>query len=146
MEDAADAMVANRGSVLLTVIAYPGLNDLIYANLHRFQMIENFLMLTHEMVLASNHAGSPEVVSLHPAPAKVLPAHVAKRFVDSNSTAAIDCSRNLSDGCITTAVSAAAHGLHVIQSFGRIVMGFAIHAPLSSVPSARCDTAMALAG
>lgn len=128
LEDAADAMMVDKNSALLTPIAYPQLGDLIYSNIGRFQIIDTFTIPTYEMVLASNCSANPKVISLHPAPTKLLGDQFEKRFVESNVIAAIDCSQNKSDGCITTHDAAIKYNLRVLKSFGRVIMGFSLHA------------------
>ena len=137
LEDAADAMMVDKNSALLTPIAYPQLGDLIYSNIGRFQIIDTFIIPTYEMVLASNCSAYPRVISLHPAPTKLLGDQFKKRFVESNVIAAIDCSHKKSDGCITTRDVAVKYNLRVVKSFGRVIMGFSLHA--STVETQRIE-------
>ncbi|MBD8555360.1 hypothetical protein IFT84_12675 [Rhizobium sp. CFBP 8762] len=113
---------------LLSPIAYPNLHTIIYAYVSTLEIIDLFLTPTDEMILASAAPiTAPKTCSTHPAPQSLIPQSIERRFVTSNAQAAHDCYCGLSDCCLTTATLVDKLGLHRLQSFGKIPMGFSIH-------------------
>jgi hypothetical protein len=138
LEAAAEAMGSARDAGLLGCVVYPDLHTLVFSNLERFTLVDQFIMPTLDMVLASATGGPPTVVSTHPAPQRLIPddlvpGGVQRRLVNSNAQAALDCVQGLSDGCITTIVSAETHGLSIIRNYGPVPMGFTLHVPRTDV-------------
>jgi prephenate dehydratase len=127
LETALDAVPDTGEHALVACAVYPALHTLTFGNLHRLHMVDCFIMPTHNMVLASAGADDPRTVSTHPAPAGLVPAAAETRLVLSNSQAAIDCAAGRAEGCITTSVAAALHGLKVLRDFGPVPMVFTIH-------------------
>jgi hypothetical protein len=130
LEDAANEVVGNDGAALVSAIAYPQLHSLIYSHLRDFQLIDIFIMNTDEMVLAARSASNPAICATHPAPEKLIPAEVARVYASSNSDAAARCANGEVDGCVTTLCCAKYHNLTLVQNFGKVAMGFAIHGRL----------------
>lgn len=129
LETAVEAMQGDDSAALLGCVVYPELHTLVFSNLERLQLVDCFIIPTHRMVLASRDGKVPKTVSTHPAPQQLVPSWVTeRRFVNSNTQAAIDCKAGVSDGCITTIVSAQEQKLTIIKDFGKIPMGFTIHA------------------
>lgn len=137
MEAAAAEATQGHTSVLLSVVAYPELHSIIYANLGRLQLADLFIMNTDEMVLASVTGEDPQTCATHAAPQKLLPANVQRRFVSSNACAASECAEGQVDSCITTALAARKHRLKILRSFGSVPMGFTIHSPCRHPPCAQ---------
>lgn len=132
LETAAQLMRGERGAALLGCVVYPDLHTLVFSNLDWLVLVDCFVMPTHNMILATRE-GTEVITSVasHPAPVRLIPPSIRERqLVNSNVQAAIDCSRGLSDGCITTIVAAEEYGLKIIQDFGPVLMGFTIHAQL----------------
>jgi hypothetical protein len=129
LEEGVEAMPKAPGHALLGCAVYPDLHTLVFSNLQRMAMADAFVMPTHDMVLASRDGSWPAVFATHPAPQGLVPAGTERVLVDSNAQAAIDCADGRTAGCVTTSVAAAAHGLHVIRSYGAVPMVFTIHVP-----------------
>lgn len=141
LEVAAEAMDGAADAGLLGCVVYPDLHTLVFSNLDRFALVDQFIMPTLDMVLASRTGEAPAVVSTHPAPQRLIPddlvpGGVQRRLVNSNAQAALDCVQGLSDGCITTIVSAEKHGLSIVRNYGPVPMGFTLHVPRTDVVSA----------
>ncbi|MEV0828972.1 hypothetical protein [Nonomuraea rubra] len=112
---------------LLACAVYPDLHTLVFSNLAALNMIDSFLMPTHNMVLASSGTTTPKIVATHRAPSSLVPDETDKRIVLSNAQAAIDCADGLADGCITTIVAARQRNLKIIHDFGPVPMIFTVH-------------------
>lgn len=134
LEQAVPAVLRSpKSSILLACIVYPQLNEIVFRNLAKMALRECFTMPTHPMVLAAPKAGHIGLVLSHPAPASLLDGReVLIKMANSNSAAAIDCAKGLSDACITTKIAAEANGLLIIEDFGAVPMGFSIHVPYGS--------------
>ncbi|MFV1590982.1 prephenate dehydratase [Phaeobacter sp. JH20_36] len=130
MEQAAESVACQDGAVLVGVVAYPHLHSIIYAHIQKMKLLDVFIMNTDNMVLASRTGAEPMTCATHPAPEKLLPATVERRFVSSNVIAARDCAAGNVDGCITTLCAAEKFGLSILRKFGPVPMGFTIHGPL----------------
>lgn len=130
LEDAVLAMLKQpRLSVLLGCVVYPRLHEIVFQNLGVMALQECFVMPTHPMVLAAPSFGDFETVLSHPAPVNLLDGRdVRIELASSNAAAAIACAQGHADACITTSLAAQANGLHVIEDFGHVPMGFTIHA------------------
>jgi hypothetical protein len=139
LETAAEAVKSANDSVLLGVVAYPRMHSLIYSHLECLQLIDVFIAKTDYMVMASATGAIPKLCATHPAPEKLLPAVIGRRFVTNNVDAAKECADGLADGCLTTLCAAEKHGLKVVRNFGQIPMAFTIHGPMSVPTSARTD-------
>jgi hypothetical protein len=127
LESALPVMAADGTHALLACAVYPDLHTLVFGNLRRLRMVDSFVYPTYNMVLAGSSGETPRTVSSHPAPRGLVPAGAAVRLVSSNSQAAADCAGGLTDGCITTAPAARAHGLRVHRDFGPVPMVFTVH-------------------
>jgi hypothetical protein len=127
LEAAAEHVNRDLGEAVLGCAVYPELHNFVFLNLHRFQLVDSFVMPTHNMILASRDGSWPATVSSHPAPVGLIPSGISVRLVSSNAQASLDCLAELSDGCITTAVAAAANGLKLVQDFGPVPMVFTLH-------------------
>lgn len=135
LEDALEAMPLDGQAALLGCVVYPELHNLVFQNLHRITLADQFLMPTHRMVLASRDGEMPRTVATHPAPQSLVPVGLTRILSTSNAQAAHDCATGATDGCITTLPAVDAHGLHVVEDFGPVQMGFTIHVP-AGVPAA----------
>ncbi|MGQ0576628.1 MAG: hypothetical protein ACT4RN_20870 [Pseudonocardia sp.] len=133
LEAAVEAMPYDGTSALLGCVVYPDLHTIVFGNLHRLELSEVFVVPTHHMVLAARSAAVPALVATHPAPQQLVPAGVAKVFSTSNTQAATECAAGAVEGCITTDVAAARHGLNVLRDFGPVSMGFTVHVPVGLV-------------
>lgn len=131
LEIAADAMGTHEDSALLGCIVYPDLHTLVFSNLKRFVLEDQFIMPTLNMVLASRDGSAPRRVASHPAPRKLVPEGCEVKIVNSNAQAALDCASGNVDGCITTIRAARLSGLNIVTDFGVVPMGFTIHRPVN---------------
>ncbi|MFI8326561.1 bacilysin biosynthesis protein BacA [Streptomyces sp. NPDC085529] len=131
IESALEAVPDDGQHALVACAVYPALHTLVFGNLHRLQMIDSFVMPTHNMVLATGGTARPATVASHPAPKGLIPAGAEFREVLSNSQAAIDCAEGRVEGCITTIVAAENHGLRVVRDFGAVPMVFTVHQVLA---------------
>jgi hypothetical protein len=122
-----------RDSVLLGVVAYPKMHSLIYSHLECLQLIDAFIAKTDYMVLASRSGEMPRRCATHPAPEKLLPSTMERKFVTNNVDAARECAAGLTDGCLTTLCAAKAYELSIVHNFGQIPMAFTIHGPMRAV-------------
>lgn len=127
IESALEAVPADGSHALTACAVYPALHTLVFANLHRLRMVDSFIMPTHNMVLASSGTKTPQRVASHPAPEGLVPAGAETVTVNSNSRAAIECAEGRVDGCVTTGVAAARHGLEILRDFGPVPMAFTVH-------------------
>lgn len=127
LEEALDSLPVDGTHALAACAVYPALHTLVFGNLHKLRMVDSFIMPTHNMVLAAKEPGVPATVASHPAPAGLVPESAVTKLVLSNSQAAIDCAQGRVQGCITTLVAAARHGLTVLEDFGQVPMVFTIH-------------------
>lgn len=129
LEQAYDALFKARDGVLLSCAAYPELHSLIFTRLDTMALVDNFIMPTHAMVLATNvDPADISVVATHPAPQALVPTHYRRMMANSNADAGERCHRGEADACITTIVAAERLGLNVIKDFGALPMSFLIHA------------------
>jgi hypothetical protein len=131
IEEALEAVPADGQHALTACAVYPALHTLVFGNLHRLQMVDSFIMPTHNMVLASAGTPAPATVASHPAPRGLVPESTEVHEVLSNSQAAIDCAAGKVEGCITTVVAAERHGLRVLRDFGPVPMVFTVHQVLT---------------
>ena len=132
MEEAAQRVARCGQSVLLSVMAYPQLHSIIYEHITALRLMDVFIMNTDNMVLASSSGRMPRICATHPAPEKLLPPEVERRFAGSNVLAAAECAEGRADGCITTLCAAEERDLKVLRKFGPVPMGFTIHGPLGA--------------
>ena len=132
MEIAAEAVACCSKSVLLSVVAYPHLHSIIYEHIGQLKLMDVFIMNTDNMVLASSTGKTPALCATHPAPEKLIPASIERKFVTSNAQAAAVCARGEADGCITTLCAANEFSLTVLTQHGPVPMGFTIHGPLQA--------------
>jgi len=130
MEQAAEQVAACGCSVLLSVVAYPQLHSIIYEHIAHLGLLDVFIMMTDDMVLASVTGEMPILCQTHPAPEKLLPPEMKRIYAASNAHAAAEVAAGRGDGCITTLAAAEKYGLHVLRAFGQVPMGFTIHGPL----------------
>lgn len=85
------------------------------------------------MILATNDDTKDlgnSTIATHPAPSGLAYDFTVSKnikLVNSNSQAALQCSKGLSDACITTLPAAQKYSLKVIKDFGEVPMGFTIH-------------------
>lgn len=133
LESAADAVKTGSDSVLLGVVAYPHLHSLIYSHLECLQLIDVFIFKTDYMVLASRSGAMPSYCATHPAPEKLLPPTMERKYVVNNVDAARECAAGLTDGCLTTLCAAEKHDLKIVHNFGQVPMAFTIHGPMKAV-------------
>lgn len=130
LEEAVSKMTLDGTEVLVGCIVYPELHTLVFGNLERLEISECFMFPTHNMVFASRGSGRPRSAATHPAPQLLVPEEIEQKIlVNSNSAAALECARGAVDSCVTTLVSAQAHGLRVVKDYGSVQMGFSVHAP-----------------
>ncbi|MFF7178568.1 bacilysin biosynthesis protein BacA [Streptomyces sp. NPDC008121] len=129
VEDGLDTMTFDGTEAILACAVYPRLHDLVFGNLHRLEMVDSFILDTHDMVLASRpgHTALATIVS-HPAPSCLVADRGAVTLASSNSRAAALCAAGEFDACVTTARAAAAEGLRVVENFGPVPMVFTLHA------------------
>lgn len=132
MEIAAEAVAQCRKSVLLSVVAYPHLHSIIYEHIGQLKLMDVFIMNTDNMVLASSTGKTPALCATHPAPEKLIPASIERKYVTSNAQAAAVCAKGEADGCITTLCAANEFSLTVLTKHGPVPMGFTIHGPLQA--------------
>ncbi|WP_033338226.1 type 2 periplasmic-binding domain-containing protein [Catenuloplanes japonicus] len=130
LEDALEAMPMDGHAALLGCVVYPDLHNLVFENLHRITLADQFLMPTFNMVLASRDGSRPGTVATHPAPQSLVPSGMTKKLTTSNSQAARECAAGLTDGCISTLPAVKAHGLTLVEDFGPVQMGFTLHVPV----------------
>jgi prephenate dehydratase len=130
LEKAVIEIEHNENSMLLGCVVYPELHTLVFSNLTKLKLVECFVFPTLNMVLASGN-GKSGSVSSHPAPKNLIPEYINEiKMVNSNSQAAINCYKGITDACITTITAAKKYNLEILEDFGKIPMGFTIHAPI----------------
>jgi hypothetical protein len=130
LEATLEAMPLNGDAAMLGCIVYPKLHTLVFNNLEKVRLVDCFIMKTLNMVLASKTGEVPRSISTHPAPESLLNfKNAIIHYSTSNSQAALDCLAGISEGCITTLAAMKEHGLKLVEDYGRIEMGFTIHAP-----------------
>jgi hypothetical protein len=127
LESALPGLPRDGYHALLACAVYPDLHYLVFGNLERLQMVDGFLMPTHNMVLASRGGGVPVSVATHPAPRSLVPRDARVSLVTSNARAAAVCRDGSVEGCITTLPAARAHGLRILHDFGPVPMVFTVH-------------------
>jgi hypothetical protein len=129
LEEAADRVADSSRAALVACAAYPALHTLIYSRLGRLTMVDCMMMPTHNMVIARRRgARTLESISVHDAPAALVPDGFATRLpAMSNSAAARSCRIGAADACITTMPAALSEGLEIMHDFGPIVLGFSVH-------------------
>ena len=134
LEEALEGLLRDPdGAVLLGCVVYPNLHELVFNNLERLTLVDQFIMPTFNMLLASRGQEIVRTVASHPAPRSLLNGRGLKVTEStSNSKAAELCRDGLVDACITTLPAAEAYGLTVLEDFGPVPMGFTIHAPKST--------------
>lgn len=131
LEDGLEGMLQNpEGAVLLGCVVYPKLHELVFNNLDRLTLADQFIMPTFNMLFASRGQENVRTAASHPAPRSLLNGRgLIVTESTSNSKAAEQCRDGLVDACITTLPAAQACGLTVLEDFGPVPMGFTIHAP-----------------
>lgn len=127
LESALDVVPHQSIHAIMACAVYPDLHTLVFSNLKSLEMVDSFVMPTHNMVLASRTADEPRLVATHPAPAGLVPSTARRRIVLSNSQAAIDCHEGRVDACITTIVAARERHLIILEDFGPVPMVFTVH-------------------
>ncbi|MFI6120774.1 bacilysin biosynthesis protein BacA [Streptomyces sp. NPDC051064] len=128
VEDGLDAMNFDGTEAILACAVYPRLHDLVFGNLHRLEMVDSFILDTHDMVLASRpDQGTVTTIVTHPAPSCLVTGRGNVSLTSSNSRAAALCAAGEFDACVTTDAAALAEGLRVVQNFGPVPMVFTLH-------------------
>jgi hypothetical protein len=119
---------ATADEALLGCVVYPDLHTLVFSNLEWLQLVDCFVMPTHNMVLARKPGNELRRIATHAAPQGLVPEGCERILVNSNSVAAARCAMSSVDGCVTTLIAASQHGLEVVHDYGPVPMGFCIHA------------------
>lgn len=127
VEDAIES-AEGRHEAILACAAYPKLHDIVFRNLSTLEIVDSFIMPTHNMVLAAPSDGDISSCASHRAPSSLLPEGVRWVESSSNSQAAVDCLSGRADACITTDIAARRHGMTVLRDFGPVPMAFTLHA------------------
>lgn len=128
LEEAMEKLPNSSCSALLGCVVYPDLHNLVFQNLSKMDLVDIFIHPTFNMVLASKDGKEPKTVITHPAPKSLLESkYVDISLANSNAQAALHCSNDIAQGCITTAVSAKNNDLILVEDFGPVNMGFTIH-------------------
>jgi len=131
LEEATKELVAGENNYLLSCIAYPDLHRLVFKNLSTMRLVDSFIFNTIPMVLASQNKKQKLKKSIitHPAPIDLIDINEYEiiEFANSNSDAAVKCSKGDFHYCITTLTAAEKFNLKIIKNFGQIPMGFALH-------------------
>lgn len=129
LEDALKDVMKDIDSVLLSCIVYPQLHELVFDNLSNIELVDSFIYNTFPMVFASKNKVKPKTIATHPAPQSLIKGMMDIEIVNvnSNSLAAIECFENRVESCITTLPCARKYRLKILQNFGEVPMGFAIH-------------------
>ncbi|MEJ1191767.1 hypothetical protein ACFC25_11330 [Pseudarthrobacter sp. NPDC055928] len=117
-----------KDEAIMACAAYPKFHDIVFRNLSTLEIVDSFIMPTHNMVLAAVGSSAISTCASHRAPSSLLPEGVRWIESTSNSQAALDCLSGSADACITTDVSARRHGMSVIRDFGPVPMAFTLHA------------------
>lgn len=129
LETAAERLPYDGTAALLGCVVYPDLHYLVFQNLHRLTLADQFIIPTHRMVLAARDTRAPLTVATHPAPQSLVPEGLTRVLTTSNARAAQECADGSVDACVTTLPAAQSHRLRVITDFGPVPMGFTIHLP-----------------
>lgn len=131
LEDAlVEVLHEPEGAVLLGCVVYPKLHEIVFQHLDHLTMVDQFIMPTFNMLLASRGQDEMQTAASHPAPKSLLNGRgLTITEATSNSKAAELCSTGAVDACITTLPAAKAYDLTVLEDFGPVPMGFTIHAP-----------------
>jgi prephenate dehydratase len=133
LEEAMEEIPQDGFNALLGCVVYPDLHDLVFKNLSNMELVDTFIFPTFNMILASKTGEEPSTVITHPAPKSLLDSRpVDISFANSNAEAAYLCASGITQGCITTAVSAKKNNLKLVEDFGPVPMGFTIHQKKSS--------------
>lgn len=130
LEEALATMPRTPHAALLGCVVYPDLHKIVFGNLDRLYLADQFIVDTFPMVLAAPTGRALDeltTVGSHPAPSGLVRPEHTVVLKDSNAQAAKDCSTGDVDACITTSRAAQAHGLSVVTDFGPVPMGFTIH-------------------
>ncbi|MER5963454.1 bacilysin biosynthesis protein BacA [Streptomyces sp. NPDC002057] len=136
VEDGLDVMGFDGSEAILACAVYPRLHDLVFGNLHRLEMVDSFILDTHDMVLAGRSEGTDvRTIVSHPAPSCLVADRGAVSLASSNSRAAALCAAGEYDACVTTGRAAQAEGLRVLENFGPVPMVFTLHVGKSGTGS-----------
>lgn len=129
LEEATEKITNEDNSHLLSCIAYPDLHKIVFRNLSKLRLVDSLIFNTIPMVLACNKNSNRDTIITHPAPIDLINKKEFKiiELANSNSNAAVECSKGRYDCCITTLTAAKKHNLKIIENFGEIPMGFALH-------------------
>jgi prephenate dehydratase len=127
VEDAIES-ADGKHEAIMACAAYPKFHDIVFGNLATLEIVDSFIMPTHNMVLAAQNDSAISTCASHRAPSSLLPEGVQWVESTSNSQAALDCLKGLADACITTDISARRHGMTVLHDFGPVPMAFTLHA------------------
>lgn len=133
LEDALLEVKKNDFAALLGCVVYPDLHKIVFSNLNDLSLVDCFIMPTYNMILATNDDTKDlgnSIIATHPAPSGLAYDFTVSKnikLVNSNSQAALQCSKGLSDACITILPAAQKYSLKVIKDFGEVPMGFTIH-------------------
>lgn len=129
LEQAMEDVLADRASVLLGCVVYPELHRLVFPYLDRLYIADLFLHETWNMVLAAaSEEAALATVASHAAPSSLVPPGCSVIKAQSNSEAAGMCAEGRVSACITTRAAAERFRLRELKDFGRVPMGFTIHA------------------
>ncbi|WP_306327386.1 bacilysin biosynthesis protein BacA [Streptomyces venezuelae] len=137
VEDGLDAMGFDGSEAILACAVYPKLHDLVFGNLHRLEMVDSFILDTHDMVLAGRSEGvEVRTIVSHAAPSSLVADRGEVTTASSNSRAAALCAAGEFDACVTTSRAAQAEGLRVLENFGPVPMVFTLHVGRTATGSA----------
>lgn len=131
LEDGLQSLLENPAdSVLVGCVVYPKLHEIVFSNLDRLELVDQFIMPTFNMVYASRGQAQVQVAASHPAPRGLIEGRgLDIEETTSNSRAANMCRAGLVDACITTMPAAVSNQLDILEDFGPVPMGFTVHAP-----------------
>lgn len=138
LETALEAVFStDKDAVLLGCVVYPDLHKIVFNNLASLELVDQFIMPTHRMVLAAcNQEVTISTVATHPAPRSLVEGRgFIITEVTSNSQAALECASGTYDACITTSVAADQNNLTILEDAGHVPMGFSIHRKKNFVES-----------
>ena len=127
LEKAIKQMPYDPEHALLGCVVYPLLNEIVFNNLDRLELLDCLILPTHDMLLAQVEPKPIETLATHPAPHALGPSNAKRIYVDSNVVAAELCAQGKADACITTRSAAEALGLQIMENYGAVPMGFTIH-------------------
>lgn len=133
-EEAMDALVRGEIDATIACVVYPQLNDLTFNARYfgRSSMQDIFLYPTDEMLLVKR-MGVEKVkrVCAHPAIGQLAGPdyEIVSANPQSNAVAAKACLRGETEGAITTKTcyEASPDAFEIIESFGRIPMGWSVY-------------------